>query len=136
MIRAPLKTEPGLTRNDLLALDRTRLAAERTLMAWVRTALSMLTFGFTLYKVLQAIQEQSTHPVLRPNAPRTAGLALISIGTFSLILACIQHWKYIRKLTPAHPQKPWDLTFVVACLLALLGLLMFASIILRSGPLS
>ena len=27
-----------LKTSDILALDRTRLAAERTLMAWVRTA--------------------------------------------------------------------------------------------------
>lgn len=105
-------------------------------MAWVRTALSMLTFGFTLYKVLQAVQLQSPLSGIRPNAPRTAGLTLIGIGTFALVAACVQHWRYVKKLTTAHPQKPWDLTFIVACLLALLGLLMFGSIILRSGPLS
>jgi uncharacterized membrane protein YidH (DUF202 family) len=33
---------------DILALDRTRLASERTLMACVRTALSMISFGFTI----------------------------------------------------------------------------------------
>ena len=55
---------------DALALDRNKLAAERTLMAWVRTALSMISFGFTIYKFLQVIDEQTTVPVLRPNAPR------------------------------------------------------------------
>ena len=61
---------------DMLALDRNKLAAERTLMAWVRTSLSMISFGFTIYKFLQAIDEQSTVPVLRPNAPRNVGLVL------------------------------------------------------------
>jgi len=33
-----------------MALDRIWLAHERTLMAWVRTAASMISFGFTIYK--------------------------------------------------------------------------------------
>jgi putative membrane protein len=128
-------SDPELSRNDILALDRTRLAADRTLMAWVRTALSMITFGFTIYKFLEALYQQSTVPILRPNAPRSLGLILIGIGTFAVIAACVQHWDYIKKLSPAYPFKPWGLAFIVACLIALLGLPMFGSIILRWGPL-
>ena len=124
-----------LKTGDILALDRTRLAAERTLMAWVRTALSMISFGFTIYKFLQVLQEQSTLPVMRPQTPRDVGLTLTGIGTFAVIIACVQHWKYIKKLRPDQPYKPWDLTFIVACLIGLLGLLIFVSIILRAGPL-
>jgi putative membrane protein len=119
-----------------MALDRTRMAAERTLMAWLRTTISMISFGFTIYKFLQVVEEQSKLPVLRPQAPRTVGLTLIGIGTFALIIACVQHWGYIKKLEPGQSGKPWDLTFIVACLIALLGLLMFGSVFLRSGPFS
>jgi putative membrane protein len=128
-------SDPELKIADILALDRTRMAAERTLMAWVRTALSMISFGFTIYKFLQVLQDESTVPILRPNTPRTVGLMLTGIGTFAVIIACVQHWKYIKKLRPDQPYKPWDLTFIVACLIGLLGLLMFGSIILRAGPL-
>jgi len=124
-----------LKTTDILALDRTRMAAERTLMAWVRTALSMISFGFTIYKFLQVLQEQSTLPVMRPQTPRDVGLTLTGIGTFAVAIACVQHWKYIKKLRPDQPYKPWDLTFIVACLIGLLGLLIFVSIILRAGPL-
>ena len=120
---------------DILALDRTRMAAERTLMAWVRTALSMISFGFTIYKFLQVLQEQSTLPVVRRQTPRDVGLTLIGIGTFAVIIASVQHWKYISKLRPDQPYKPWDLTFIVACFIGFLGLLMFVSIILKAGPL-
>jgi putative membrane protein len=129
-------SDTELKLNDLLAIDRTRLAAERNLMAWVRTALSMITFGFTIYKFLQFIQEESTVPLPRPHAPRNLALALIGIGTLVLILAGMQHWKYVRQLGAVQPQKPWDLALIVACLLALLGVLMFGSIIFRSGPFS
>ena len=128
-------TDAELKTSDILALDRTRLAAERTLMAWVRTALSMIGFGFTIYKFLQVVQEQSTLPVLRPQAPRNLGLMLVGIGTFAVIIACVQHWQYVGKLRPDQPYKPWDLAFIVAVLIALLGLLMFGSIVLRAGPL-
>ena len=111
------------------------MAAERTLMAWVRTALSMISFGFTIYKFLQVIQKESTVPVLRPQAPRDVGLTLIGIGIFAVTIACIQHWKYIRKLRPDQPYRPWDLAFIVACLIGILGVLMFGSIILSVGPL-
>ena len=124
-----------LKMTDILALDRTRMAAERTLMAWVRTALSMISFGFTIYKFLQVLQEQSRLLTLRPQTPREVGLTLTGIGTFAVIIACVQHWKYIKKLRPDQPYKPWDLAFIVACLIGFLGLLIFVSIIFRAGPL-
>ena len=115
-------------------MDRTRMAAERTLMAWLRTSLSMISFGFTIYKFLQVMQEQNKTTVLQPQAPRDVGLTLIGIGTFALTMACVQHWKYIKKLRPDQPYNPWDLTFIVACLIGLLGFLMLASVIFRAGP--
>jgi uncharacterized membrane protein YidH (DUF202 family) len=44
---------PNVSESTLLAVDRTRLAHERTLMAWVRTATSMISFGFTIAKLVQ-----------------------------------------------------------------------------------
>jgi putative membrane protein len=126
--------QTDLKLGDVLALDRTRLAAERTLMAWVRTALSMISFGFTIYKFLQVIDEQSTVPVLRPNAPRNVGLVLTGIGTFVVVIASIQYWSYVKNLRTDQPYKPWDLSFIVACVIAILGALLFGSIIIRSGP--
>jgi len=43
---------PNVSESTLLAVDRTRLAHERTLMAWVRTATSMISFGFTIAKLV------------------------------------------------------------------------------------
>jgi putative membrane protein len=124
-----------LKLNDILAIDRTRLAAERSLMAWVRTSLSMISFGFTIYKVLETLQEQSKLHIARPDAPRNLGLVLVGIGTFALVVACIQHRQYVTSLKPTGAGKPLDLTFLVAVLITLLGFLLFGSMILRSGPL-
>ena len=131
---ASSKAEGRASSSQELALDRTRMASERTLQAWVRTALSMIAFGFTLYKFLQVMQAQSTAPVLRPQAPRNVGLTLVGIGTFAVAAACLQHWQYVRKLRPDKPYKPWDLAFIVAILIGLLGILIFASIVRTAGP--
>ena len=94
----------------------------------------MISFGFTIYKFLQVIDEQSTVPVLRPNAPRNVGLVLTGLGTFVVVIASIQHWSYVKNLRTDQPYKPWDLSFIVACLIAILGALLFGSILIRSGP--
>jgi len=48
-----------------LQLMNTLMAADRTLMAWTRTSLSMLSFGFTIFKILQAFQDAEGKFVIR-----------------------------------------------------------------------
>ncbi|MEI8250374.1 MAG: DUF202 domain-containing protein, partial [Synechococcus sp. ELA057] len=43
-----------MTLADHLARQRNRDAAERTLMAWIRTCLSLISFGFGLDKIVAA----------------------------------------------------------------------------------
>lgn len=70
-----------------LAVDRTRLAHERTLMAWVRTATSLISFGFTIYKFFQIeFAKEGARAVDRLIGPRE--FALIMIGTASSSCCC------------------------------------------------
>jgi len=124
-----------LKLDDMLALDRNRRAADRTLMAWVRTALSMIGFGFFIYKFFQVFIERSTvAAALRPQSPRNLGIVLTGLGTFVAVAAAIQHWSYVKNLRTDQPYKPWDLSFFVAGLTAIVGAIMLGSILLRSGP--
>ena len=107
-----------LKMTDILALEpHPGWCLQRTLMAWVRTALSMISFGFTIYKFLQVLQEQSTVPILRPQAPRNWDFThrhrnLCGHGRLCSTL------EIHKKLRPDRPYKLWtDLTFIVACLI-------------------
>jgi len=45
-----------MSLSNELAKQRNRGAADRTLMAWIRTCLSLISFGFGLDEILGAIK--------------------------------------------------------------------------------
>lgn len=121
-------------RTDL-ALQRTIIAADRTLMAWIRTSISMIGFGFTIYKFFQYLRESEGLTVIaRPHAPRNFGLALVGLGTVSLLAAILQHWQFLKGIDTTGRVKMWSLAIIVALLMMLVGAMAFASILLRTGP--
>ena len=120
--------------SDKLAVGRTLMASERTLMSWIRTSFSMIGFGFTIAKFLQASAAQGTIKLVRPHAPRNLGLALIGLGTVSVIIATIEYVKYKATLAPDGKVNFCDLTFIIASFVAVLGILVMANIVLGIGP--
>jgi putative membrane protein len=112
---------------------RNRLAADRTLMAWIRTALSMITFGFTIYKFLEYVREREGTGI-RVEGPRNLGLSLILLGTGGLVAASIQHWKLLRVLDADKTKHMWSLTLTIASIISLIGLFALLSVLLRAGP--
>ena len=121
-------------RTDL-ALLRTIVSSERTLMAWIRTALSMIGFGFTIYKFFQYVPEEiGGGNIRRPNAPRNLGLTLIALGTLALSAAAWQHWHFLKEIGAPERRRAWSISFIVAILVVMIGLVAFYGVLLRSGP--
>jgi inner membrane protein YidH len=120
---------PTATSTEL-AVDRTRLAHDRTIMAWVRTAASLISFGFTIYKFFQYLREQG-HGGESRLGPREFALLLIGIGLFSLLLATIQSRHEMRIIRKHYGHVPYSLANIVAGMVALLGVLTFIAVILR-----
>jgi len=87
------------TDNSHLAMDRTWLSHERTLMAWVRTATSMISFGFTIYKFFQFEAGRGSPATRAVITPRDFALMMMSIGLIALLMATIAHWKQTRGLS-------------------------------------
>jgi putative membrane protein len=71
---------------------RTRMSVERTLMSWVRTAVSLIGFGFTIVQFFGRTQHMlGVKPAQFPEAPRYLGLALIFCGIAALLISV---WQY------------------------------------------
>ena len=116
-----------------LALERTYLAHERTLMAWTRTATSLITFGFTLYKFFEYLHERGVATGgQQAFGARTFGLIMIGIGVATLIVASLQHQTQMRRLRAHYPDAPFSLALLLAGLIAGLGILGFISGIVHS----
>lgn len=127
-------TDLAEERTDL-ALKRTMIASERTLMAWIRTSLSMIGFGFTIFKFFQYLPEEiAKGNVRRPQAPRNLGMTLIALGTLALAAATWQHRNFLNQIGSSKARHAWSLSFVVAVAVILIGLIAFYGVLLRHGP--
>jgi putative membrane protein len=124
---APTPNELAQERTDL-ALERTLMAADRSLMAWVRTSLSMTSFGFTIYKLLQGF-EHSGGVAIRDNSPRAIGLFLTALGTVAMVMGSIEYWYRLKKLRAQHGFRILQPSFVMALVMSATGLALFIGII-------
>lgn len=140
MSTQPPPDQPAKSSNELaqertdLALERTIIAEERTLMAWVRTSVSLIGFGFTIFKFFQYLRSSEDVTGVRVRSPRNLGLTLIALGTVALIMAVITHRRNLRRLGAEDPGYQWSLAVIVSLILALIGLLAFISILIHVGP--
>jgi uncharacterized membrane protein YidH (DUF202 family) len=121
-------------RTDL-ALQRSMMAAERTLMAWIRTSISMIGFGFSIYKFFQYLPEEiAAGNIRRPQAPRNLGLTLIALGTLALAAAAWDHRNFLNQAGASPARRVWSISFVVAIFVVLIGFVTFYGVLLRRGP--
>jgi putative membrane protein len=116
----------------LQSMERTWMAHERTLMAWVRTATSMISFGFTVYKFFQYEQEGHGGGHARGIfTPRDFAIFLVSIGLVALVLATITYQRDIKELTKNFSTPHHSLAVPVAALVALFGIVVLIATILH-----
>ncbi len=106
----------------------TLMAADRTLMAWIRTSLSLLSFGFTIYKILEGFQDVGGKFVIRTDVPRNAGLFLTGMGTLAMVMGTIEYWQTLKVLHQprifGRPRAP----LIMALIMSLMGIFLFFSI--------
>jgi putative membrane protein len=129
-----------ITADSHFAWLRTRASLERTMLSWIRTAVSLIGFGFTIVQFFQRLQElPGVLPAMRPAAPRYLGLALIFCGVIALLVSIWQyHWtiRYLWSgsfaplagMTKEGFQTP---IMAVAVLLVLIGTFAFAAVLMR-----
>jgi putative membrane protein len=132
--------EVRVTADSHFAWLRTRLALERTIMSWLRTAVALIGFGFAIVQYLEHLQQfPGARSAYLPEAPRYLGLALISCGMLALLVSIWQYWWGIRYLwgdpftpiagvTKEGMQTP---VIAVAIVLIFIGLFAFFAVLFR-----
>lgn len=104
----------------------TKLALDRTTLAWVRTTLTMASFGFGMVAFFCSLQQRS------PSAETARlhqgaihfGVALLVLGILAMMCAGLSHWFTLRRLRrgEAPVLSPWPLSIAVAMLFFIIGL--------------
>jgi putative membrane protein len=105
------------------------LAAERTLLAWIRTGLALMGFGFVLARFALMLGE--LHPMQNGRAVESTGFSLwsgtglIAVGVIVNVFAGWHHLRMVRALDAGDKAYPRpSMAVAIAFLLGLVGLAM------------
>jgi putative membrane protein len=136
----PHRFEVRATSDSHFSWLRTRMSLERTLMSWVRTAVALIGFGFTIVQFFERFQDMTgVAHALRPQAPRYVGLALIFAGIAALVISAWQYRELLRYMwsenfgvlagVEVEPHK--TPIFAVTILVMLIGIAAFLAVLFR-----
>jgi putative membrane protein len=132
--------EVRVTADSHFGWIRTRFSLERTMMSWIRTAVSLIGFGFAIVQFFERLQQMpGVRPTEHPRASQYLGLALIACGVLSLVISIWQYLWAIRYLwgesfapiagmTREGIQSP---VLAIAVLLVCIGLFAFFAVLLH-----
>jgi putative membrane protein len=108
---------------------RIYMAAERTFLAWIRTGIAFMGFGFVVARFglfLREIALSNNVTVAHHNNGFSipVGTALIVAGIMVNLMATIRHHRYIKALDRGQFRQAYGLvfTFLIAGFLAIIGL--------------
>lgn len=118
-----------------LAKERNRAAAERTMMAWIRTCLSLISFGFGLDRIIGAIKatrfQGSDHTGL---SVRLVSIGFVLVGILAMAAATRQHLRtlrLIRRVDFVYVDQR-SITVFTAVSLTIIGIIAFVLLVLGS----
>jgi putative membrane protein len=92
-------------------------------MAWIRTATSLISFGFTIYKFFEYLVETGDTGRLPGRfGPRRFGLCMISIGLVVLAFAIVDYRRTLGILEQEYGKKHPSLAGKLAAVILTMGL--------------
>jgi putative membrane protein len=125
-----LETHQNLSpQTNTLSDPRVYFAAERTLLAWLRTGLTVIAIGFMisrfgLFLKLLAIQSHASTNPAQKSLSALLGIAFVLLGTLMIALSAMQHKRFVKSLSSNQLPQGYAsrLVILMAVLLATLGL--------------
>ena len=129
--------EVKINLTNELAKERNRAAYDRTLMAWIRTAISLIGFGFAIAKSYEYVErdllETSGRLLDTLHAPLWFGMSFILLGMMCILGGVIQYTKVVKQIQSDRfsysESKP--LAKIVALLLLIIGIFALITIFQR-----
>jgi putative membrane protein len=95
---ANLPDNPTSLVNEL-ARERNREAADRTLLAWIRTSLAMISFGFGIERIGQAaIDLDGKLSGFSAIRTRIGGAVLVALGIAATLAGMWEHRRVLRAI--------------------------------------
>ncbi len=117
---------------------RVFFAAERTLLAWIRTGLTIMAFGFVVSRFgifLSFIRKQNNFSFDSTinNSSTFLGLSMIVLGSICIFFSAYQHHGFIRSISEDEIPQMYhpNVVLTLAILIGSLGGLVGASLVLK-----
>lgn len=130
------QNEKKINLTNELAKERNREAADRTLMAWTRTAISLIGIGFAIaqaYEYFESDYVEKTGRVLDAlRTPLIFGGSFIVLGMLGLVAGVIQYGRVVDRITSdsftytGYSRSPQ----IMAIILLIIGLFGFIAILI------
>jgi putative membrane protein len=137
------QSRPASDVQTRFAWLRTRMALQTTLAAWVRTATSLIGFGFAIVQFLEHFNPlASSGAPTAPHVARTLGLVLIGAGSLTTAIATWEYRAAVKYLEgdefrgvagiPTIRREPPDIAVWMAFLVFLIGILAFGLVVITT----
>ncbi len=114
----------------------TQLAAERTFLAWVRTSLALMGFGFVVARFglfLREVTVLQNKAAPRPGYSPAFGIAIVALGVVVIAVAAIRYQRLLERLENGDPFRPARrLSLWLSIILGVIGLAMTVYLVATS----
>ncbi|MEM9005726.1 MAG: DUF202 domain-containing protein [Cyanobacteria bacterium P01_F01_bin.86] len=116
-----------------LAKERNRLAADRTILSWIRSGLVLISLGFGIDQAVNLLHAQVGDAINPMRLSHVLGLLFVGLGIYAIMAAVVDYRGELYRLDqPAYVYTPrYRLGETIAIALMAIAVLCFVSIGIR-----